>query len=147
MAALGLCCAPRGASVASPSTAAPAACCRDHAEVERLSGERVTITGIYHPVVLQKRPGPLPDHDREGRSATTVSIDTVGGPSIMLEIYYSDRGERPAAERERFSGRRVRVTGTLHARTPPQTDENGGVLQTMIGPYLGEIERIEEAGP
>lgn len=159
-------CAPRGTPEASPTqsvspsampsatpsavdapagSATPAACCKDQDELKRLSGQRVTITGIYHPVFVQKRVGPLPDHDSQGRPAQTVSIETESKIGIMLEIYHSARGKRPAEEIQQFSGKEVRVTGTLHERTPSQS-EDGVVMQTMIAPYIGEIERIEATG-
>ena len=69
-------------------------------------------------------------------------------PKLKVSIRaepHSARGKRPAEEIARFSGKEVRVTGTLHERTPSQS-EDGVVMQTMIGPYIGEIERIEATG-
>jgi hypothetical protein len=75
--------------------------------------------------------------------AAAVSIEMATGASVMLEVYYENKGRRSADEIARFSGKRVRVTGTLHARTPSQNVE-GQVMQTMIGPYVGELEALDE---
>jgi len=155
IAALGIGCTPQGTPGASPSSTAaasspglsePAPCCKDYEEIKRLDGKRVTVTGTYRPAFVRKQIGRLPEKDSEGNTASTVSITTAEEQRFMLEIYHSARGKRAPEEIQRFSGMKVRVTGTLHARTPSQSDEGGGVLQTMIGPYIGEIERIEAAG-
>jgi hypothetical protein len=155
IAALGIGCTPQGTPEAGPSSAAstispalpaPALCCKDYEEIKRLDGKRVTITGVYRPAFVRKQIGPLPETDPEGNPASTVSLDTAEKQRFMLEIYYSARGKRAPEEIQRFSGMKVRVTGTMHARTPSQSDEGGGELQTMISPYIGEIERIEAAG-
>jgi hypothetical protein len=131
----------------SGSAAALPECCKDDTEITRLDGKRVALIGTYRPVFLSKRRGDLPDHSPDGQPATTVAIETGERTSVMLEIYHLAQGNRDLKEIERFRGKRVRVVGTLHQRTPSHVDEDGAELQTMIGPYVGHIERIDEAGP
>ena len=134
----------------SPGPTAPtrpraqaAPCCRDFEQVRALDGARVEVSGVYRPVVLRKRLGPL--QSAPAGSASAVSIELQGGISVMLEVYYGPRGTRSVEEIERYSGRRVRVIGRLHAFTPTQVAADGTEMQTMIGPYLGELELIEPA--
>jgi len=115
-------------------------CCAGAGAVARLDGRRVIVEGVYHPVALAKRGRPGGDAADDG--SATVAIETSSGASVMLGVYYTPRGRRPVDERQRFKGKRVRVTGVLHALTPSQVEDEV-VLQTMIGPYL-EAESIEE---
>jgi hypothetical protein len=124
----------------------PAVCCHDHHELPQLSGRRVSLIGMYRPVLVRKRVGPLLDYDRDGNPANTVAIETDDHLSVMLEIYYLPRARRSAEERQRFAGRRVKVIGTLHEHTPSATDGSNGEVQTMTGPYVSDIETIELAG-
>ena len=44
----------------------------------------------------------------------------------------------------RLRHKRVRVVGTLHARTPEQMVAGEAPLATMIGPCVTDIESIDE---
>ncbi len=139
---------PPAISAPAPSSAAavppPHSCCVGNQEVQRLDGVRVRVVGLYAPVHLSKRieradgghPGPP--------MASTAALETSYGLTFMLEIYYGPKGIRPLDEIERFAGRRVEIVAVLHARTPSQEGDDGQA-QTMVGPYLGEIESIGQA--
>jgi hypothetical protein len=138
---------PASSAPAAGSAAAlapPHSCCVGNQEVQRLDGVRVLVVGLYTPVHLSKRieradgghPGPP--------IASTAALETSYGLTFMLEIYYGPKGIRPLDEIERFAGKRVEIIAVLHARTPSQQGDDGEA-QTMVGPYLGEIESIRQA--
>lgn len=117
-------------------------CCESFEQIKQLDGTRVLLEGVYKPVILSKRPGRDRMPEPPPGMPAIVSIDPPSQFSVMLGIYYSPSGPRPAEEVDRLRGAKVRVTGTLHAFTPSQTDPSGAVMQTMIGPYI-EAESIE----
>jgi hypothetical protein len=117
-----------------PTAELPTCCTR--ADVAALDGRRVALVGRYEPTAVRMRPGRTFDEQ-----AKTVAIVGDDGANVMLEIYYRPAGTRSDDELARFAGKRVRVVGTLHARTPDQY-AGGTMMATMIGPYLGDIESI-----
>jgi hypothetical protein len=135
--AVGVSCAGGGAKVTRDHPPDP--CCATPDDVARLDGRRVTVTGIYRPRAVTMRPaapgGPRP---------RTVAIETEGG-DLMLGVYHAEEGRRPTEEIDRLEGRRVRVVGVVHARTPTQLSPDGVPMATMIGPYIGGVERVELA--
>ncbi len=125
----------------APSAALPG-CCKDYQEIERLDGQRVAIEGVYRrTAVMKRRSANDPEDAAADRAARTVEIRT-GNASVMLEVYYREKGRRSESELARFDGRRVRVVGTLKRSTPEQF--HGDIpMQTMIGPCVVDIESIE----
>ena len=113
----------------------PIACCPGGA-LDAVDGKRVVIVGTYRPTLVAKRPSKPGGQQASDPTARTVAIDQSTG-SVMLGIYYARSGLRPVSEVERFSGKRVRVVGTMHAHTPSQTVD-AEVMQTMTGPYLSD---------
>jgi hypothetical protein len=132
------------AAGSAAALAAPHPCCIGNQEVQRLDGQRVAIVGHYTPVHLAKRIGKADGGGAGPPMASTVALETSYGLTFMLEIYYNPSGVRPVEEIARFEGKRVEIVGVLHARTPSQRSDDGEV-QTMVGPYLGEIESVREA--
>jgi hypothetical protein len=117
---------------ASPRASLPS-CCATYDDVRALDGRKVDLVGTYKPIAVRKGPR----DEVADAAAKTVAI-VASGTAVMLEIYYKPAGRRDDTEIARFAGRRVRVIGTLHVHTPSQ-------LQTMIGPYISEIENIRDA--
>lgn len=113
------------------------ACCKDFEEIKAHDGKRIAFEGVYERTAVMKRGG----DEEADKKARTVQI-VGGGTSVMLEIYYRPKGVRDVAEIEKFQGKRVRVVGTLTARTPTQM-EGDIPMQTMIGPAIVDIESIE----
>jgi hypothetical protein len=135
----------------SEAPVGPQTCCADYDDLHRLDGQRVVAEGIYRPVHVMKRVRP-PDVSEEEFEAqlnarygepSTVQLTLDSDLGLMLGIYYEAEGSRPDDEIARFKKKRVRVTGTVHLRTPDQTIGEE-VMQTMIGPYI-ELESIELA--
>ena len=133
------------------ATAGPQKCCTDYDDLRRLDGQPVIAEGVYKPVHVMKRIRP-PDvsedefeaqlNEKYGEPSTVqLMLDTNLG--LMLGIYYESEGSRPDEEIARFKKKRVRITGTVHSRTPDQTIGEE-VMQTMIGPYI-DVESIEPA--
>jgi hypothetical protein len=116
-------------------------CCHEYAQIQRLEGQRVLLKGTYESRFLTKRPEKAEQLKAEGKRSSLVSIVTKGA-SIMLGVYHHETGPRPAEEIDEFDGKRVRVTGTLHARTPTAYSPDGIPMQTMIGPYI-DVESIK----
>jgi len=117
-------------------------CCDSFEQIKQLDGTRVILEGVYKPVILSKRPARDPMPEPPPGKPALVSIDPPSQYQVMLGVYHSASGPRPAEEVDRLRGKKVRVTGTLHAFTPSQTDPSGAVMQTMIGPYI-EPESID----
>jgi hypothetical protein len=117
---------------------APSTCCSTYDDVKAFDGRRVSLLGVYTPIAVRKGLKNKAEDDR----ARTVAIVASEALSVMLEVYYAPLGTRSEDEIARFAGKRVRVVGTLHARTPEQSLPEG-VAQTMIGPCLTEIESIQ----
>jgi hypothetical protein len=142
------------ASSPAPSTNAPAAtspaastptaspCCASFDDIRAHDRQRVELVGVYEPTAVRRGTRSAEDDAK----ARTVALRLSGDVSVMLEVYYAPAGTRPAEEIARFANKRVRVVGTLRARTPDQDDgTGGGPMQTMIGPCVTEIESIEDA--
>jgi hypothetical protein len=136
---------------AAPSVAAPPnvqsrpdlpLCCTNFEQIKTLDGKKVALEGKYARTAVFKRPFPDEERDRAAdRAAKTVQILS-GDTGVMLEVYYRPEGKRPDDELGRFDQKRVRVVGTLRARTPEQM--HGDIpMQTMIGPCIVDIESIE----
>ncbi len=145
--ALVACTSPEAAPVAAPAQVAPIAgpiaCCADAAAIRAADGKRVVVVGAYRPIRMVMRaltPGELPPIDRDAR---TVSLALDSTEAVMLGIYYAPEAARPLDEIARFTGKRVRVVGTLHARTPTQVVDHVE-MQTMIGPYI-DVEALADA--
>lgn len=118
-------------------------CCLDYQEIQKLDGKFVRVVGLYEQTVISKSP-----HKREEAlqkltpGPGLVQITTAGGTLVMLGIYYSSEAVRPASEVLLYHGKRVEVTGKLHAHTPGQVTDSGIEMQTMTNPYLSDIQSI-----
>jgi hypothetical protein len=113
--------------------------CATSADLEGLDGQRVRVEGVYRKVRVTRKPQPGPiELDKPG----TAQVTTDDGVALMLEVYHRPKGLRPVEELQRFHERRVIVIGTAHRFTPSAVAPDGAVMQTMIGPYLGDIESI-----
>jgi hypothetical protein len=130
------------AATSSPPGMAPPAslpsCCTTAADVKALDGQRVELVGVYTTTAVRKGKQSAEDDAR----ARTVAIHASDDVSVMVGVYYAAEGERPLGEITRFNGKRVRVIGILHARTPDAM-EGTTPIQTMIGPCITEIEGVE----
>jgi len=124
-----------------PQSTEPTACCASYDDLRALDGRRVVLVGTYEPTAVRKGK-PRAEDDAKAR---TVAIHTSGDLSVMLEVYYAPLGTRSDDEIARFAHKRVRVVGTMHARTPERIVDGEGPLQTMIGPCVTDIEAISEA--
>ncbi|MBW2275850.1 MAG: hypothetical protein JRF63_00070 [Deltaproteobacteria bacterium] len=124
-------------------------CCVDYDDLRRLDGQRVVAEGIYKPVHVMKRmrPPSMTEEEFEAQQneeygePSTVQLKLDTDIWLMLGVYYESEGARPDDEIARFKKQRVRITGTVHLRTPDQTIGEE-IMQTMIGPYI-EVESIE----
>ncbi|HUH01160.1 MAG TPA: hypothetical protein VML75_04145 [Kofleriaceae bacterium] len=109
------------------------------ADLDALDGQRVRVEGIYRKVRVTRRPQVTPiELDKPG----TAQVATDDGVALMLEVYHGPKGIRPVEELQRFHERRVIVIGTAHRFTPSAVAPDGAIMQTMTGPYLGDIESI-----
>lgn len=105
--------------------------CRDH------DGERVAVTGVYRthdPYPTRKRDADLP------LLARLELTDTEKGP--LLEPFWHEDAARPAEERERLNGRRVRVLGVFHA-DPPRRPGADPDAASFGGPCIHPVESLE----
>lgn len=118
----------------------PERCSETFDDVKALDGKRVEIVGVYTTTLVRKGSKSKEDDAH----AKTVAVVEDNRLTIMIEVYWSPAGTRSDEEIARFSRKRVGVVGTLRAQTPTQTEE-GAPMETMIGPCVTEIERIEEA--
>ena len=106
---------------------------RNRADLLRLDGRRGQVTGEYR-VIPRPARGNAPSPEDY---AVVVLAD---GTSLFLETFATPLAQRPAAERQRFNGRRVRVVGTIHQRMPT-------LGQGPIGASIDDIQSIQEVAP
>ena len=111
------------------------ATCQRKEDIAQFTGQRCTLLGTYEQVDVRFRKSDPPVY--AGHAAVRLS----DGTRVMLEPSWSPTAIRPAAERERFSGQVVAVTGQLHARAPAPAQE----VAQLIGPCMSPIEAIRAA--
>lgn len=117
-------------------TQTPPTCCATREELQANDGKRVVVVGTYKAmrVEMKKQPGKPPVH---------AEVLTPGGP-LVIGVYYTAEGRRPADELKKLDGKKVRVTGVLRARTPMQTSPDGIPMASMMEPCVSPVESVEE---
>jgi hypothetical protein len=102
-------------------------------DLERASGRRGAVVGVYHQVdVRQVAEGP-PQYD--GHAAIRLE----DGVDVFLEPTWSDAALRPADEIERSDGKRVRAVGVVHARAPEPPEP----VAAIVSPCVAPVEAVE----
>ena len=109
--------------------------CEQLQDVQKFSGSRVRLVGTYHQVDMRMRQTPPPKY--QGHTAVRLS----DGTDVLLEPGWSEAAIRGAEERERHDGKRVEVTGVIHARSPEPPEPAAHVT----GPVLSPVEAIQPA--
>ncbi|MBW2256465.1 MAG: hypothetical protein JRI25_17980, partial [Deltaproteobacteria bacterium] len=99
------------------------------------AGERVVVVGTYQQLDVRMREVPPPEY--LGHASVVLSDGTL----VLLEPIWADAAIRSEEERAVFDGKRVRVTGTLHARAPEPPEPDA----TMINPAISPVECVEGA--
>lgn len=110
--------------------------CVSLSECGARDGQRVSVVGVYTPF------SPMPNRKRDDDSPLPVRIMLEGGEGPLLAPYWHGDAVRPADEVARYTGKKVRVTGTFHKVSPPPPEPNAA---TLGGPCLHPIEKIEPA--
>jgi hypothetical protein len=106
---------------------------RGSGDLERASGKRGAVVGVYRQVDVRQAAEGAPQYD--GHAA--VELD--GGGRVFLEPTWSEEALRPAEEIERCDGRRVRASGVVHARAPEPPEP----VAAIIDPCLHPVEAVE----
>lgn len=117
-----------------PPTCATLADCRRH------DGERIAAVGVYtvhDPFPTRKRDASLP------LLARLAMEDDAEGP--FLEPFWHPSAARPADERDRLAGRRVRVVGTFHAEQPGRPGA-AEAEASFGGPCIHPVESVAALG-
>lgn len=109
--------------------------CETLRDVQRLSGGQVLLVGTYQQVDMRMRPKPPPLY--QGHVAVVLS----DGTQVLLEPSWSKAAIRSPEEREQYDGRRVELTGVIHARSPAPPE----MMAYVTGPVLSPIERVQPA--
>lgn len=126
-----------GPSTASSSPAsgprAPAVSVTTGADIGPNDGRHADVIGVYHAIPIPMK-GESRERDRPKDYAEIVLAD---GDTVYLEPYGTNEARRLDAEIARFDGKRVRVSGTLHAIMPSEG-------QSLLAPCVSGIERVEE---
>lgn len=117
------------------SRAARTAIVHGHADIERLDGRRVEASGRYEAITRPRQGPPAADAPRD--HAVIVLGD---GSRIYLEALGTPAAQRPAAEREAFDGRDVRVSGTARRQMP-------AAGATLLAPCLEGVAVLGPAPP
>jgi hypothetical protein len=107
--------------------------CETQPDIQRLSGSRVLLVGTYQQVDMRMRQKPPPVY--RGHVALKLSDGTL----VLLEPGWSKAAIRSPEERERYDGKRVEVTGIIHARSPEPPEP----AAHTIGPVLSPVEVIQ----
>ena len=101
-------------------------------------GQRVEIEGIYTAREVRPSSG--------GGAGQVVVVVSDDGREVMLEPFWHPDVVRPAEERARFEGRRVRVVGTYHREQPPQPGlPEGAVAASYGGACIHPVESVTPA--
>ncbi|MGM0577780.1 MAG: hypothetical protein ACQEXJ_18790 [Myxococcota bacterium] len=95
-------------------------------------GETVRVEGTYVQVDVRMAKIPPPRH--VGHAA----VELPDGRRVHLFPIWHEEGKRPAAETERFEGRRVIAVGTLHEQAPEEP--HGGA--SPLVPTLDPVEAL-----
>ncbi len=111
-------------SHATPQPCASLAVCQAH------DGHEVVVEGIYRPRGTDPRD-----------EASLGYVIAIGPDDIGLGAFWHESAVRSPGEVARFKGKRVRVTGTYAARTPPPDARMG----TIDGPAIHPVRSIVPA--
>ena len=87
---------------------------------ELTAGGRVVVQGRYEPAHVEMRP--------PGEEPSTVVLVLEDGFRVLLGEYRTDECVRPAEERARLAGTRVKVSGEFH---PSAAYPHGGAPPAM----------------
>lgn len=105
---------------------------RTMGELEAVDGRLAVVHGRYRAL-----PMPVKGAAPRPRPADRAVIVLADDAELWLEPYDSPAAERQAAERERFDGRPVRVSGTVYSVMPARG-------QSLIAPCISDVRDIEE---
>ncbi len=109
--------------------------CELQQDIHKLSGSRVRVVGTYHQVDMRMRPKPPPQY--RGHAAVRLA----DGTQVLLEPAWSKAALRSPEERMLYEGKRVEVTGIIHARSPSPPEP----AAHPINPTLSPVEAIQPA--
>jgi hypothetical protein len=106
--------------------------CATLEDLERYSGSEATVTGAYEQVDVRMRPRGSPVHRGH------VGVRLRDGTLVLLGPSWSPAAIRPTHELERFTGRQVTVSGTVHApcSEPPETSAH------IVGPCIDPVREV-----
>jgi len=107
---------------------------RNARDVSRHGGETATVVGRYRAIEMPSKVPPSPSESRPKDYAQLILED---GAVVYLESYNTPQARRPAAERERFDGKTVRVSGKLFRRMPASGE-------SLVAPCVSGITEIAE---
>ena len=107
--------------------------CSSAADVERLDGRRVALTGVYEEVDVRARPAPPAVH----RGHAAVRLDD--GLVVLIEPIWSEQAIRGDDEIARARGRPVAVRGVIRARCPEPPEPSASIVSACIV----DVERVD----
>ncbi len=108
---------------------------RTWADLEKASGDRGVVVGVYHQADVRQAPAGDPEFD--GHAAVRLE----DGIDVFLEPTWSEQALRPAEEIERCDGKRVRASGVVHAQAPEPPEP----VAAIVSPCLHPVEAVDLA--